>query len=536
MGISIAKVAGLAGLLNTKSNKVNAFQPRSPVLIRPPTLWSRCLNGGLSPVADISGSTRHQFTTWSACHEPQAVFANYQTSNGEIPSPNSVQVYATIEYPVNVFHRLTFGGKQTVTVDPYAYVQSDPVSINIPTGTNFWVRTFVSIQAAPAAAPTLVTAGSGGTLAAATYFYKYTTVGATGESGPSPESSIACVLNGTNTLTLGNITQAHTAIKVYRSTATGTEVYLATIPANTYSWTDTGAITAGAATPPAVQRIPIGPGVAAPARPGEGCNYPSVSAGSGSDQTAVSGIAWFTGTNNTVFGPMSVLITPDAGFNTAVVGLVGDSIMSGSNDLNDRGFAARALIAANIPYHYFGRGGEKAQDISPLTGNVGFKSRIIRLESCTHAICEYSTNDFVALRTLAQVKADLLAIWTMLQTRGVGVYQTTCLPRTTSSDNWATAPNQTPPTWEAYRTGLNDWLRDGSAAGAIAQSAGALLTVFDTANTVEVNSSNVLTQNGGRWITNGTGTAYCDNLGTHPSQLSTALMAVAINTSLFTPI
>jgi hypothetical protein len=536
MGIPASKILGLAGLLATKSNKVNAFQPRSPFIIRPPMLWSRCLNGGLSSVLDTSGSGRQQFTAWSACHEPQAVFANYQTSTGEIPSPNSIQVSGTIEYPANIFHRLTFGGKQSVTIDPYAYIQSDPVSINIPAGANCWVRTFVSIQAAPVAAPTLTTAGAGGTLAAATYFYKWTTVGATGESGPSPEASIATALNGTNTLTLGNITQAHTSIKVYRSTATGTEVYLATLPPNTYSWTDTGAIAAGSATPPAVQRFPIGPGFAAPARPGEGLNYPSVAAGAGTDQTATVGTAWFSGTNNVGYGAMALNITPDAGFNTAVVGLIGDSIMSGSNDLNDRGFAARALISANLPYHYFGRGGETAQAISPLTGNTGFKSRIVRLEACTDAISNYGTNDLNGGRTLAQLQADLLAIWTMLQTRGVRVYQTTILPRTTSSDNWATAPNQTVPAWEASRVSLNTWLRDPSAAGAVAQSGGALLGIFDTAATVEVNSANVITLNGGRWLTNGTGTAYCDNLGTHPSQLSTALMAVAINTSLFTPI
>ena len=534
MGIPLSKITGAAGLFGAKTNKNASFQPRSTMLRKPPMLWSRCLNGGLSSALDTSGTSRNSYTTVAACHDPEVLFANYQVSTGEIASPNSVLVSATLEYPANTFHRLTFGGKQFATIDPYSYLKSDLVAINLPANTPFWVRTYFQIQTPPASAPT-VTAGAGGTLAAATYYYKVTSVGPTGESGPSAEASAVVSASGTATISWTAAPNA-TSYKVYRATATGGEVYLTQTAAFPTSFVDTGAIAPGAASPPAAQRLTVGPGAANAVRAGEGINYPSASGGNGSDQTTTLGTAWETSQNNLTYAPVAILATPDAGFSVPVVALIGDSIMGGTNDLNDRGFAARALVAANIPYHYCARGGETVFAVSPLTNNTGFRMRMAIVEGCTDAVSNYATNDFVGARTLAQVKADLLAFWGVLALRGVRVWQTTILPRTTSTDNWATAGNQTVPTWEASRTALNDWLKDLSGSGAMSQAAGALSGVFDIASTVEVNASNALTVNGGRWISNGTGFAYCDNIGTHPSALATALMAPVIDTTRFTAV
>lgn len=72
---------------------------------------------------------------------------------------------------------------------------------------------------------TLTTAG-GGSLAAATYFYKVTAIdGAGGETLPSAEASIVTAANGKNTLTW-NIVPNATAYNVYRSTSSGTELRL----------------------------------------------------------------------------------------------------------------------------------------------------------------------------------------------------------------------------------------------------------------------------------------------------------------------
>ncbi len=114
-------------------------------------------------------------------------------------------------------------------------------------------KTDVSAYTGPATAPTLLTttgSNTGGTLAAATYFYKITALNAAGESVGSNEQSAVVSGVGTNSvaLTWGAVTGA-TSYRVYRGTATGAEnVFYA--PGNVTAFTDTGAAnTAG--TPPA---------------------------------------------------------------------------------------------------------------------------------------------------------------------------------------------------------------------------------------------------------------------------------------------
>jgi len=76
---------------------------------------------------------------------------------------------------------------------------------------------------------TLATAG-GGSLAAATYFYKVSAIdGATGETQGSVEASIITGANGKNTLTW-NVVPNATGYNVYRSTSTGTETLLVGSP------------------------------------------------------------------------------------------------------------------------------------------------------------------------------------------------------------------------------------------------------------------------------------------------------------------
>jgi len=106
------------------------------------------------------------------------------------------------------------------------------------------------------AAPTGLTgtASSGGTFAAATYFWKATALFGTGETGGSAEFSLAVTLNQQVALTW-NTTPGASGYKVYRGTSAGAEnVLVATVgPAGAY--TDTG--TAGvAATVPGSSTAP----------------------------------------------------------------------------------------------------------------------------------------------------------------------------------------------------------------------------------------------------------------------------------------
>lgn len=106
-------------------------------------------------------------------------------------------------------------------------------------------------------APTLnapTTATTGGTLAAATYYYKITatrSAGVVGETTPSAEQSVVTTgSTSTVTLTWAAVTGA-SGYKIYRGTAAGQEVLTHTVTSGaTTTYTDAGDA-AGADTPPA---------------------------------------------------------------------------------------------------------------------------------------------------------------------------------------------------------------------------------------------------------------------------------------------
>jgi hypothetical protein len=99
------------------------------------------------------------------------------------------------------------------------------------------------------------TSTTGGTLAAATYFYKITTIDSTGgESVVSNEKS-QTTTGSTSTVTLSWVpVTGASGYKIYRSTTTNNEVYLTTalgtVNGANLNYTDTGAISVGSATPP----------------------------------------------------------------------------------------------------------------------------------------------------------------------------------------------------------------------------------------------------------------------------------------------
>ncbi|MDE2105243.1 MAG: hypothetical protein KGL39_48910 [Patescibacteria group bacterium] len=103
----------------------------------------------------------------------------------------------------------------------------------------------------------LSTATTGGTLAAATYYYKVTALGATGETIGSNEASITTTgTTSTVTLTWSAVVGA-TGYRVYRGTSAGGEsVYYA--PGNVTTYTDTNAASTGGTPPTANTAISLG--------------------------------------------------------------------------------------------------------------------------------------------------------------------------------------------------------------------------------------------------------------------------------------
>lgn len=95
---------------------------------------------------------------------------------------------------------------------------------------------------------TPTTSTTGGTLAAATYYYKVAALNALGSTIGSNEVSKATTgSTSKNTITWGAITGA-TGYKIYRSTSTGTEQFLATVGAVT-TYDDTGSSTTSPSAP-----------------------------------------------------------------------------------------------------------------------------------------------------------------------------------------------------------------------------------------------------------------------------------------------
>ncbi len=153
--------------------------------------------------------------------------------------------------------------------------------------------------------------------------------------------------------------------------------------------------------------------------------------------------------------------------------------------------------------------------------------RTTRSALATDIFCETGTNDVYSdLVTLATLQTRALATWAQHGQAGGRIWQTTLVPRTSSTDYYATVANQTALSQETVRTGWNSWLYDGApmasgvpvavgTAGAsrcgVYDYTGTLATaasgpsghplhgVIDTATTVEVNSSGVRTRNGGYW-------------------------------------
>jgi parallel beta-helix repeat protein len=124
---------------------------------------------------------------------------------------------------------------------------------NLLTADTTNMRLAVNATYAAMTTPTGLSVGAataGGSLAATTtYYYKVTALdSAGGETIASTEASAATTgINKTLPVTWTAVSGA-SGYKLYRSTTTGTEVYLKTVLTNSY--TDTGSVTIGTATPP----------------------------------------------------------------------------------------------------------------------------------------------------------------------------------------------------------------------------------------------------------------------------------------------
>lgn len=265
-----------------------------------------------------------------------------------------------------------------------------------------------------------------------------------------------------------------------------------------------------------------------------GENVPSgTSTGSSGYSADGNGLTFLNGLNPTVtsgviYSPCAVGTYVLGGKRSGVL-ILGDSIEAGTGESSGQGsphgWAARRLEALGVGYAYAPRSGETAQEWNEYSRYGGR----IRLASLVPVVITgWIVNDVGNNRTFEQVKADLISIWANLRKAGVErIYQKTCVPKVTPNVSFDAASNQTngfTPSQQAVRNALNQWLRSGQA---VIDSNYALSGILDVAKLVEVNASNVLTEEGGLWLTNGSPYGYTTD-GLHPSTAGHILMGSSI--------
>ena len=229
----------------------------------------------------------------------------------------------------------------------------------------------------------------------------------------------------------------------------------------------------------------------------------------------------------TIGGPKAVLILgkPDAPM--VSVAYLTDSIGDGTGDTATSdgviGFAARGLEGVN---------GYLVPSLKQTVGSWTFAKSTIdyaprlraQWEMVTHLMCALGTNDIASATSLSSMQAYATAVWQAAK-RTIGPYgkplqvaQALIMPRTTSTDSWATAGNQTPVagfTTGGVRDQFNAWVKAQVGQG-----------LLDAA--IDVNQYVEDQAHPGCWITTGSAN-YPTTDGIHPSTAVHILAAQAVN-------
>lgn len=438
-------------------------------------------------------------------------------TTGENPNTNPVWVYSALEAPVGTLYPVTFGGQRWGVVQGGGFLLSDPVGLFVPPGGIFYERVFVSTSQSPFVA-TPSTVSSGGSLSAATYYYKITSVTDAGESGPSNEVSVTTTgSSSTVSLVWGDANPQGVTTRqwrIYRSTTTGTETLLDVVPGITPRYTDTGAVSPPSTTISAtVSNATVSVASTAGFTQGDSItisgatgnpfvinNVVSATSMNLTVQASVTNGAtvtrstapptapvfpvggWVSGsvanegvrtgvnvvdltafgfpsTETTTYYAYGVYATPTASALKPTIGIIGDSIADGTGwqgQITYRGFVAAALNDT-FPFMQLTCAGETAATFS---GNRFSRQRIAALAGCKYVVCNYGTND-IGNATLSQIQSYLVGIAKMIATGlGATICQTTITPKTSSTDGWYTLANQVSGgANETLRQALNTWIR-----------------------------------------------------------------------------
>ncbi len=223
------------------------------------------------------------------------------------------------------------------------------------------------------------------------------------------------------------------------------------------------------------------------------------------------GTGAITGFGTAAFGyaPLAVIGRPST--RKVSIALIGDSIADGqSYDVQDGngnlGSFARAFYNADIPFVKITRGSMRTIGFTPTNAPRSWEI----VPYCSHVVVQVGINDLGQAAsgdyTLAAIQARYNTIWAAARALGKKVIQVKIFPRTTSTNSWANAANQTPLSRFGVgqdRETLNAWFDSELAAGRL-DGVWNLNTIYEDGTS-------------GKWVTNGTN-FFATSDGTHPSQ------------------
>ncbi len=252
----------------------------------------------------------------------------------------------------------------------------------------------------------------------------------------------------------------------------------------------------------------------------------------GSDQSATSGTpTWGDFATALMWMPLAIVgeqIIPQY-----VLMGVGDSIIAGFQD-GANGYAARGASAAGLGYW---PGAVISTTTANLTNNM-YGSRYMARYADGVAL-HIGSNDLAngVWADLAAAQASYLAVARAYARVNNKLFFATILPRVTTTDSLATYANQTKPAWENLRVQINNWIRDKSANGMVAQinaslTVGKVKAVYDPAILLERNSDgSTVTLDGNGQQAIGSGGYFLLGMsgdGTHPNAAGAAIAAPAL--------
>lgn len=433
----------------------------------------------------VTYQTRH--TIQRDCTDIQLLFSN--SYDGEALPQNSIRLKTGIQiFGTSTVYPLLFNGLAETVIEPGGYKTSDPIGLELAAGTLLTVRS----------RPKGTNIGDVWGLGKLTYTVNYE--GSTADVDLTNANILITAVTKSNPAQLTTGTTKH-------NLSTGDKIYI-TGASGGAGWSG---LNSSAGSPRTVTVI-------------DAYNFtiPVDSSGFTGSYTVNTGYVGGVSDYNNVYcyQPTAILGTASPYVQPTVI-IIGDSIAFGYPNNGSNSFIDRAIDSV-LPSVSIAVSGEELSGFVSVGGHL---RRGFFMGLATLAIIQYGTNDIKNGRSVSATQANFIEISRVCDIRGISKkWVCTIPPLTTSTDSFATAGNQTPGAYEANRVSMNNLLRANYRAWGFEY-------LIDVCSVCEVNSSNVLTQNGGRWLTNGVA-FYPTPEGVHPSNAICDLMATLINPSL----